>query len=330
MNPNHGVYVIVNTVNDKVYIGQTKQGFAKRWYQHVKKAQTYGYDAHFMRAIRKHGAENFRCAAQLHIGDGLLQRHGLKIEDALNNLEKGLIACLQSWKPENGYNSSMGGDCGGTPTPESLRKRSVARLGFDKNTLKKQIIRDYKSGMTAREIAAQLTLGGYELSNYTIGRCLKEWGIQIRPLSETTTGLDKEKHKQEIIRQYESGKSTRDIAKQFDIDSNTIRAWLGTWGVKIRDLSESHCGVNKEDHKKAIIKAYRQGKSTLEIARDLGLADCVIGLWLKGWGIKRRTHAENNRRRGERTFLAIKNQLVAGYKEGKSNRQLASELRVEN
>lgn len=53
------IYVITNTINDKMYIGQTVQKNPKmRWYAHQYDART-GKKTHLNDSIRKYGVDNF-------------------------------------------------------------------------------------------------------------------------------------------------------------------------------------------------------------------------------------------------------------------------------
>ena len=53
------IYKITNTLNNKIYIGQTVQKNAKmRWYQHCADANK-GKDSHLYHSMRLHGIENF-------------------------------------------------------------------------------------------------------------------------------------------------------------------------------------------------------------------------------------------------------------------------------
>lgn len=51
------IYIIRNTVNSKVYIGQTKTSVEQRWQEHLRHAK-YGTQI-INRAMRKHGVEKF-------------------------------------------------------------------------------------------------------------------------------------------------------------------------------------------------------------------------------------------------------------------------------
>lgn len=53
------IYKISNTINNKVYIGQTIKPIDQRFHRHILDATNNILDTHLARAIRKYGAENF-------------------------------------------------------------------------------------------------------------------------------------------------------------------------------------------------------------------------------------------------------------------------------
>lgn len=53
------IYKITNLINNKVYIGQTKQYYLDRWSQHKSHAKTGLSNHKLARALRKYGEENF-------------------------------------------------------------------------------------------------------------------------------------------------------------------------------------------------------------------------------------------------------------------------------
>ena len=53
------IYKITNTVNNKVYIGQSIRPIEQRFKRHINDAINNKLDTHFARAIRKYGAECF-------------------------------------------------------------------------------------------------------------------------------------------------------------------------------------------------------------------------------------------------------------------------------
>jgi len=113
------LYKIMNTVNDKLYIGQTKKTLNQRWSSHKSRARK-GSTMAIHNAMRKYGVENF----SIH---PIAQATSL--EEA-NEAEKALIIEHRSLYSENGYNITAGGSngsfCIGIPKTEE-HKRKLAK-----------------------------------------------------------------------------------------------------------------------------------------------------------------------------------------------------------
>lgn len=92
----YSIYKVVNTVNNKVYIGFTSFPVEKRWQEHIYSSKYT--DCKFYRAIRKYGKENFIVNTVYQTED---KDHALSVEVLL-------IAENDSFV--NGYNSTSGGD----------------------------------------------------------------------------------------------------------------------------------------------------------------------------------------------------------------------------
>ena len=86
------IYKITNLVNDKIYIGQTKQRIERRFQQHTRSPYLIG------KAIRKHGEDIFNIEVLL-IADDL---------NYVNKIEQDLIKAYGCIAP-NGYNLATGG-----------------------------------------------------------------------------------------------------------------------------------------------------------------------------------------------------------------------------
>jgi len=110
MKPVH-IYKVTNTVNGKIYFGQTVQPVRRRWTRHLLDAAKGEKDLYLYRSINKHGVSSFRID---------------KIAEAPNKewgdyLERMFILVFDSTNPEIGYNMTYGGE-GGLPLPENKAK----------------------------------------------------------------------------------------------------------------------------------------------------------------------------------------------------------------
>lgn len=90
------IYIIKNNINNKVYIGQTRQPLKRRWEHHLFLADKS--DAVLYRAMRKYKKENFYITSIEEVDNNLL-----------NEREVYWIEYYNSFVP-NGYNSTRGGE----------------------------------------------------------------------------------------------------------------------------------------------------------------------------------------------------------------------------
>lgn len=94
------IYKITNSINSKVYVGQTVQSLEKRWTHHRWRSGTKNHPLYA--AIRKHGLDSFQISVIEELPTGT------PIE-FLNAREIYWIAFYQSLSP-TGYNLTSGGD----------------------------------------------------------------------------------------------------------------------------------------------------------------------------------------------------------------------------
>ena len=99
---------------------------------------------------------------------------------------------------------------------------------------KQKIIKQYKEGLTAPEIAEQYPRSSKE----TVLKYLKKWGTPMK----TTKGIRRrteQNHKTEIIDLYKSGKTIRQIAALYpDIAQSTMHHYLSQWKVDMRTATD--------------------------------------------------------------------------------------------
>ena len=98
MKERYGViYLIINSINNKIYVGQTTISFEKRYFNDLS---SNTHNSHLKRAIEKYGIENFNIIEEFQI---------CYSKEELDNAEKLLIALYRTNENEFGYNKTIGG-----------------------------------------------------------------------------------------------------------------------------------------------------------------------------------------------------------------------------
>lgn len=189
------IYIIRNTVNDKVYVGQTHVSINLRFQNHLSAAR-HGKDYVIGRAIRKYGEDKFYVE--------LLEE--CLIEE-LNEREKYWISFFKATDNRFGYNMSIGGNV----------VRTTREL--DENL----VIEMFNSGIGSYEIAKLL-----HVHPYRTAEVLKKHHIQYGVEKQ------KRQDEKEIISAYLSGKGTMGICKEFNINKSTVRRILLRNNIKLR------------------------------------------------------------------------------------------------
>jgi group I intron endonuclease len=117
------VYVHINKVNGKFYIGQTCKKPEYRW----RKGEGYKGCAYFYRAIQKYGWDNF---------EHIILLSNLTLEDA-NYFETELIRKLDTTNPNKGYNIEFGGKNSSLSeiTKQKLRKAMLGKHSGENHPL---------------------------------------------------------------------------------------------------------------------------------------------------------------------------------------------------
>lgn len=184
------IYIIKNTVNSKVYIGQTRTSVDQRWKEHLRHAQ-YG-DQVINRAMKKYGVDKFYIET-LEICDvSILDEREIYYIDLYDSTDK-----------SKGYNVSIGGN-----TPRFKRKAlSISDL-IDLYVNKE---------FTLEEIASK-----FEVSRYIISTELRNAGITIRDRHDSASKYNKIP-KETLENALKIGKSLRGSAKILNIPYSTFK-----------------------------------------------------------------------------------------------------------
>lgn len=122
------VYIHVNKINNKKYIGITNQEPERRW---RKNGEGYKAQKHFYNAIKKYGWDNF---------EHKILFTNLTLEEA-NAIEKCYIKNMDLMNRNKGYNDKEGGDCA-KPSDDLRKKLSETHKGFKVSEATKEKLRE--------------------------------------------------------------------------------------------------------------------------------------------------------------------------------------------
>lgn len=263
------IYKIINIINNKVYIGQTKQSIEQRFCQHKSHARNNRNNHKLGNAIRKYGDENF-----------IIE----KIEECnyndLNDRERYWIKKYNSI--ENGYNSTLGGQdisiyyeidnqkeiidyyqqCHNQQ--ETIKKFNITEYKFRQMLLKNNIPTDYTNyGIQKRKkiiivelnkifesevdcakflIQEQYTKAKINCVKVGIAKSVSKntsyLGLSFRDYEQFLSGdikinVKKKKPTKEELENQILTQSVAQLAKVHQVHETTIRNWLKKYDIKI-------------------------------------------------------------------------------------------------
>ena len=124
-----GIYMIQNSINNKIYIGKTKD-LNKRWKRHKRYLKgNYHYNKNLQEEWNEYGEENFKYIILCECN-----------EEKLNELEEYYIFELMSYDKRVGYNKKYGGNSE-IPTTETKYKLSESQKGEKMGCIIKSILK---------------------------------------------------------------------------------------------------------------------------------------------------------------------------------------------
>lgn len=200
MNNKFLVYIHINKINNKKYIGITSRSVDKRW---RKNGEGYRSSPYFYNSIKKYGWDNF---------DHIILYENLS-ENHAKNKEIELIQEYQTFDRDYGYNSTLGGDgiTGYKLSKEQIEKMRLKRIGTkasEETKIKmreamigRKITDEWKQKISESHVGdknpsakpvVQLT-SDYELiKEFLCGRYAEqELGINVSNISQTCLGKSK-------------------------------------------------------------------------------------------------------------------------------------------
>lgn len=196
------IYIIKNTVNHKVYIGQTHMTIKLRFQDHLSAAR-HGKDYVIGKAIRKYGEDKFYVIPI----DSVTADTEKELTKLLNAKETYWINFFNSTNTKYGYNMSIGGNV--VRTTKKLDERQVIAL--------------FNQGNTSCGIARILHVCPDKIA-------------KILQKNNIVYGINKQRRSDEkdIITSYLSGIGTMDICKKYNVNKTTVRRILLRNNIKLR------------------------------------------------------------------------------------------------
>lgn len=196
------IYIIKNTVNHKIYVGQTHMTVRLRFQDHMSAAR-HGKDYVIGKAIRKYGEDKFYVIPI----DTVTADTEKELTKLLNAKETYWISFFNSTDTKYGYNMSIGGNV--VRTTKKLNEKQVLEL--------------FSQGNTSCEIAKILHVGPNKIA-------------QILQKNNIVYGIDKQRRSDEkdIIASYLSGKGTMDICRKYSVNKSTVRRILLRNNITLR------------------------------------------------------------------------------------------------
>lgn len=183
------IYIIRNSVNGKIYIGQTRTTIDQRWHEHLRHAE-YG-NCVINRAMRKYGVDKFSIEILETCDREILDEREMYYIDKYNSTDSNI-----------GYNVSIGGT-----TPRFKQKELPQQDIVDMYT---------KQGNTLQQIAKK-----YDVTRYIITNVLKLNGALIKDRHEQCKKFSKIA-KSDILKALE-GRSVRAAARFLNVPYTTFR-----------------------------------------------------------------------------------------------------------
>ena len=133
----YSIYMIVNKINNKVYIGKTSMSIEKRWKLHLSDAKKRR-NLYFRNAIMKYGVESFSVYKLCEAPDN----------DRANDIERFYIQLFETHIRTKGYNSTLGG-AGVVPNEETRLKIKLTKLSPDNPMRGRPLSKEHRDKVVA-------------------------------------------------------------------------------------------------------------------------------------------------------------------------------------
>lgn len=294
-----GIYIIRNTVNGKVYIGQSRR-LNNRHYSHFHTLEKgRHFNKHLQRSYNNYGAEAFEFE--------ILEYCDV---ENLDEREKYWIKQYNSMDINHGYNSEGGGNVGKevsermreakrgdknpmygkSPSEETRKKMRMSSIGTNSNLTAEQVYQmkeELLNGMSDRQASEK-----YGITIAAVGkiRTCVNWDHVHSDINDDLRFLkeDERIYKHRMIRALDAtGMSRMEIARRVGVDNATVARVLGTRSEFYKDSK-----TYKELQAK-VVADFLAGINRKEIQKKYGITDCkYVSLISEAYNKQRNEHIQ--------------------------------------
>lgn len=292
-----GIYIIRNTVNGKVYIGQSRR-ISNREYSHFRTLEKgTHYNKHLQRSYNTYGRDAFVFE--------VIERCDVS---ELDEREKYYIKKYDSMNINKGYNNEGGGNVGKEvsermreakrgennpmygkkPSKETIEKMRKSSRGHNTKLTEEQVYQlkeDLVNGIPQKEVAEK-----YGLTVAAVGKIqmCKNWQYVHSDINNDLIFFheDERIYKHRMIRALEStGISRNEIARRVGVNVGTVLRVLGTRSQVFRDSAKNKALQAK------VVAEFLEGRDRKEIQRKYGISDAkYVSLISEAYNKRREEH----------------------------------------
>lgn len=273
------IYKITNNINNKVYIGQTKNSVNRRWTEHKRDSKKNNNDFVLYRAMRKYGFDNF-----------IVETIEFDVPlDKLNEREVYWIKFYDSFNSEKGYNLTSGGGQNtkiSDSTKEKHRQNALMGITGHKHLpteevynkeVREKISKGNKGKKMSEESKRKLSesLKGKKCSQKSINLLIERnknrvWTEEQRKkISDSMKRHLSDKNNHNFYHKYGEESPYHVCVLQYDYNRNFVKKFNSKKEVLEYLELKGHNGLNKAIKNKTLYKGYYwsiEGVETNEIA----------------------------------------------------------------
>ena len=261
-----GIYKIINTVNNKIYIGQTND-ISARWYNHIYELNGNKHpNAHLQNAWNRYGEDKFVFEIMYECDDN----------DDLNKIEKESILQYNSNNDLYGYNLTSGGE-GYRLKQETKDKLSISKRG-QKASLSAEDVHKIKMAMYCfmdrNEIANIFNANKKVLTSIAMGKTynyiLPELNDEIHNLKQKMIDVRNDY----ILKLYDNGHSIKNIVDLTGYTASVVEKCI----YKNRKVNKNYNirKLSREQEQEVVERYLNNNENSYELAKLFNVSPTTI------------------------------------------------------